>query len=1600
MSAQAREANGPRRRLARFRPLLWALLAAVLPGAPPPVLALGPTAQVDSAPLAEAESLASDAYLHGGRTAVLLRQGVLVVTLPLLELPLGDGSLRFQLTGISGSPGGSWLGPGWGSSLETRLLPSGPDVYAVEPPGTARRFLGQQGRLVAERGNATLRAAAGGYVVEEPAGARRFDAEGWLRALSVGGNEVTVEGPADRPTAQRSADVTLLELRFADNGRLIQARDALGRTARLDYDSAGRLVRVTDFTDLASTFAWDGEGRLARLSAPQGGEVAVEYDARGRVTRLQGPGTAVTALHYGEDGESLSTTLTDPAGRTLAWRFRKDGREVRVTDAGGGVTPKPFDGQGRLVQMTGPGGHTLAFAYDARGRLVSRTAPDGTRESFAYEGPGGALSEVRSPTGRVALARDPQGRLVGVDDGSTRTAYDYDDQGRLRAVRAGDGGAVTLVRDALGRVTEAAGPDGTRERYTYDALGNPLTAVDALGRRTEFFYDRTGRPRGHRDPDGRTHLLQVAPDGRQVRQVDGRGNQVVATLDAQGEPAAVEVNGRRTTYVRDVLGRLAEVGFPDGAWVRYAYDPAGRLREASGRRSGTIRYRYDAAGQLAETETAAAARRRFAYDPAGRLTRVEEAGQPAASVEYDGAARLSRLADGAGRAWTFAWDRAGRLAGRTAPDGGVERLAYDGAGRLTERVAADGATERYTWDASGRLTGLRRGEAWEQRFAYDPAGRLVRNTWPGGALAYAYDPAGNLSRVQEEKGGQAVEYAYDADGLVLSRALSGGPRAEYERDREGNLTRARLGEAEVTVEYDALRRRQRVRYGQAASAEYAYDGEGRVQAVTVRNAAGQPLVSARYGWDTAGRLASTEVDGRRIEYAYDAAGRLAAAKLPDGSRREYAYDRGASLIQAGPARFDLDAAGRPTRLREAGAETAIAWGPAGRLAETRAGAAVTRYVFAGEDLTRVELPGQAGVEYHYDGEGNLVGRSEGRDSVRYLIDGRSLAAEMGPDGRARSIYLDGDRLDEHLARLHEGQPQYYVTDPNLSVLAVLDARGRVLNRYLYGPFGEPLEAREEVPNPFRFQGRLYDPATRLYHYRARWYAPQLARFVSPDPLPGDAANPVTLERYAFLDNDPVNRADPLGTQSGSTFGEFVQGLPAVRNFVRTSIPPAAIPGVDPASSAGRELAQFAARNLAPSGAPSVWQPGTGLDPGQRAVYQNLLSKGFPYRAPPGYALAPRVPTGMSESQAAVKRLQEAGFPNQAGFFQQARNALQDVRQGAQLYGKEVTGTLTLVGGFWGALQQPVGFIAALPGGGLIVGGAVAIAGAGGLLIGTGLNQIGLVRSASTAFISRVMGYDTAGLDAYQQFGPKALAGQQKVIAKNLTRIAQSGLPFDPPDPGVAGGTPDLGVAGSTPDLGAEGPEPEGEDEDEPGDRPPEPALPPIQGSAFAKIAGKTLSGTLTAEGLAPVSTPITLTVSGGNSVEGSFRFPVFFDGDANATGYAEVKVSGSYNPGTGSLSLSFAGASTREQKDVITVPKAIESKSGVKVVKTQETLIFRWTGKVTGSLPGAATSDSSAEGHLDGTYTHVATSSGLGPDAKPSEPYVVPIKGRWTVNAP
>ncbi|MGH9725430.1 MAG: RHS repeat-associated core domain-containing protein, partial [Candidatus Acidiferrales bacterium] len=44
----------------------------------------------------------------------------------------------------------------------------------------------------------------------------------------------------------------------------------------------------------------------------------------------------------------------------------------------------------------------------------------------------------------------------------------------------------------------------------------------------------------------------------------------------------------------------------------------------------------------------------------------------------------------------------------------------------------------------------------------------------------------------------------------------------------------------------------------------------------------------------------------------------------------------------------------------------------------------------------------------------------------------------------------------------------------------------------------------------------------------RYYENRLGRFTATDPLAGAAGNPQSLNRYAYVQNDPINSADPSG----------------------------------------------------------------------------------------------------------------------------------------------------------------------------------------------------------------------------------------------------------------------------------------------------------------------------------------------------------------------------------------------------------------------------------------------------------------------------------------
>jgi RHS repeat-associated protein len=89
---------------------------------------------------------------------------------------------------------------------------------------------------------------------------------------------------------------------------------------------------------------------------------------------------------------------------------------------------------------------------------------------------------------------------------------------------------------------------------------------------------------------------------------------------------------------------------------------------------------------------------------------------------------------------------------------------------------------------------------------------------------------------------------------------------------------------------------------------------------------------------------------------------------------------------------------------------------------------------------------------------------------------------------------------------------------------VTNMAGAVTERTGYAAFGEPKPA---TSLPKGYIGERPDVETGMLYLNARYYDPALGRFISPDDwdptLPGVGTN-----RYAYAQNDPVNKADKNG----------------------------------------------------------------------------------------------------------------------------------------------------------------------------------------------------------------------------------------------------------------------------------------------------------------------------------------------------------------------------------------------------------------------------------------------------------------------------------------
>jgi RHS repeat-associated protein len=113
----------------------------------------------------------------------------------------------------------------------------------------------------------------------------------------------------------------------------------------------------------------------------------------------------------------------------------------------------------------------------------------------------------------------------------------------------------------------------------------------------------------------------------------------------------------------------------------------------------------------------------------------------------------------------------------------------------------------------------------------------------------------------------------------------------------------------------------------------------------------------------------------------------------------------------------------------------------------------------------------------------------------------------------------------------------YVSDTNGNTVALLDESGNVTDTFTYWPFGEIQSHVGTSTTPFTFGGVLgcYSDSWGGIYMRAREYVPQLARWLTVDPLWPDQLP------YAYAGNSPVTQTDPTGLGLGNGLPKPLQG---------------------------------------------------------------------------------------------------------------------------------------------------------------------------------------------------------------------------------------------------------------------------------------------------------------------------------------------------------------------------------------------------------------------------------------------------------------------------
>jgi RHS repeat-associated protein len=763
-------------------------------------------------------------------------------------------------------------------------------------------------------------------------------------------------------------------------------------------------------------------------------------------------------------------------------------------------------------------------AYTFRDQMATRTVARNSTANFT-----------------TAYAYDFFGRPTSVTyPAAPPVTISYDDVNRIRTVVAENGRKVQYLYDFGGRTTAVREYYDATNYYTtayaYDQVGNLLSVTNALNQATNHTYDNLNRLKKTIYPDATKYETYNYDEVGNLKNKTDRAAQV-------------------TTYGYDARYRFTSIDYTGTANdVSYVYDLSDNPTSITNP-SSTIGYVYDGLDRATnETDTIAGATYGvgYSYDPAGRLTRLVYPDNTAVSYLYDSVGRTSQVKDASATYGSFAYSADDLTNNVTFGNGIVHSYAYNGRGWPTSIKATYGQTTYlslgYAYDNSGNV--LTMGSA---TFTYDKLDRLITASGGFGSQSYSYDAIGNRLQLDRNtttavlrpnsagSSSQWTPVGCTQNWQCVDETTSDGDTTRVESSTLGAVDGYALQDLTQTsgtilsVSVTAVARFYALHcnidptlcYGSIKLQVNGYSGTTRslissYQSIgetwTTNPATGQPWTISQVNALQAGVQLVDVGNVARVTQVY------VSVVIVD--RTTYTYANGATGMDT---LTSLSANG--------GAATSFFYDANGNLL-SKFGSSKTCYAWnPGNLLTQVKSVSSACTDtgsqiqaYTYDGLGRRA-KVDGTSSSTWTVSiysGMDVIYEKDQSGAiTRYVYANGMRIAKITS---SGAVHYFLTDHLGSTRKIIsgDTSRTELYSVDYEPFGKPYSMSGTQPDPHKFTAEKRDDPTGLEYLRARQYDPDVGRFLSADPVLGSPLRPQTLNRYAYVADNPLRYIDPTG----------------------------------------------------------------------------------------------------------------------------------------------------------------------------------------------------------------------------------------------------------------------------------------------------------------------------------------------------------------------------------------------------------------------------------------------------------------------------------------